>query len=285
MRWLLGSLPRSGRGAGRRANAGATPPAAAPPPRFSRSLSRQADRAGTAVRRSAADDRPVALGPARDARRQPAGDGRRTRVDHAPLQPRPIPGHAGRRDADRRRRCQRPLQPARPSTACSASSSPARSVSRQGLLRDTIADRYGATPSDRARGRRRPHARSALSGQRLPRGRRSRPDRVAPDPAAPSWCSTSTPASRATIADVTVEGDPQTTRDAFLRQLQAQKGDPYEAADAPAPPGRLRAEAAKARLLRGGSQAQRATISEDRTTVDLALTVQPGPRRHGALRG
>ena len=144
----------------------------------------------------------------------------------------------------------------------------------KGLLHDTIADRYGPTP---------PIARAADAVRTLEALYRDNGYLAAAVHTRTESRQGRTilvfdidSGVRATIADATVEGDPKTTRDAFLRQLQAQKGDPYEE-----PTLQRRLDDFVLKLRKRGfyeaAAGKRATISEDRTTVNLALTVQPGP--------
>jgi outer membrane protein assembly complex protein YaeT len=84
------------------------------------------------------------------------------------------------------------------------------------------------------------------------------------------------PGARATIADVRVEGNPRTTPAALQRQLGAERGAPYEP-----PQLQQRLDEFSSKLRKRGfyeaTASHQATISEDKRSVDLTITVRSGP--------
>ena len=111
----------------------------------------------------------------------------------------------------------------------------------RGLLRRTIADRYGARPPIARARRCRAHARGALpritATSRAVRAGRAGSARTRRRTVLTFEIE---PGPQATIAEVTIDGDPRTPRDAFLeRQLQVRTRRALRAAGAAAPPRRV----------------------------------------------
>jgi outer membrane protein insertion porin family len=146
----------------------------------------------------------------------------------------------------------------------------------KGLLRRTIADRYGASP---------PISRAADAARTLEslyrdHGYLAATVRVAPDTSQGQTRTVLTfdiqSGSQARIADVTIDGDPRTPRAAFERQLKVERGAPYEA-----PELQRRLDEFTQKLRKRGfyeaTASQRGTVSEDKTSVNLTIAVQSGP--------
>ena len=146
----------------------------------------------------------------------------------------------------------------------------------KGLLRRTIADRYGARP---------PIARAADAARTLEalyrdHGYLAATVHVAPD-ASPNPSHTILTfqidsGAQAKIADVSIEGQARTPLQTLERQLRVARGDPYEA-----PELQRRLDEFTQKLRKRGfyeaTANQRATVSEDRTSVNLTLVVRSGP--------
>ncbi len=146
----------------------------------------------------------------------------------------------------------------------------------KGLLRRTIADRYGARP---------PVARAADAARTLEalyrdHGYLGAVVGATPTTAADGGSTVLTfhvePGPRATIADVKIDGDPRTARATLERQLGVQRGSPYEA-----PQLQQRLDEFTTKLRKRGfyeaTASPRATISEDKRSVDLTIAVRSGP--------
>jgi outer membrane protein assembly factor BamA len=146
----------------------------------------------------------------------------------------------------------------------------------KGLLRRTIADRYGARP---------PVARAADAARTLEalyrdHGYLGAVVGATPTTAADGGSTVLTfhvePGPRATIADVKIDGDPRTARATLERQLGVQRGSPYEA-----PQLQQRLDEFTTKLRKRGfyeaTASPHATISEDKRSVDLTIAVRSGP--------
>ena len=146
----------------------------------------------------------------------------------------------------------------------------------RGLLRRTIADRYGARP---------PISRAAEAARTLTalyaeHGYLTATVRVLPASAIGEAGTVLTfeveAGPQAKIADVTLEGDVRTSRQAFERQLQIERGSAYE------PPVLERkldefTQKLRKRGFYEASSTHRAVVSEDKTSVHLVITVRSGP--------
>jgi outer membrane protein insertion porin family len=146
----------------------------------------------------------------------------------------------------------------------------------KGLLRRTIADRYGARP---------PLARAADAARTLESLYRDHGYLAASVRATPSTAEDGAstvltfhvePGARATIADVKIDGDPRMPRPVFERQLGIARGAPYEP-----PQLQQRMDEFTVKLRKRGfyeaTASQHATISEDKRSVDLTIAVRSGP--------
>ncbi|MEO7275296.1 MAG: POTRA domain-containing protein [Vicinamibacterales bacterium] len=146
----------------------------------------------------------------------------------------------------------------------------------RGLLRRTVADRYGARPpiargADAARTLEALYADHGYLGARV---------RVLPLSAVGQGRTVLTfeveAGPQAKIAEVTIDGDVRTTRASFERQLQIERGSPYEP-----PVLQRKLDEFTQKLRRRGfyeaNAGHRAVISEDRTAVTLVLAVRSGP--------
>jgi outer membrane protein assembly factor BamA len=146
----------------------------------------------------------------------------------------------------------------------------------KGLLRRTIADRYGARP---------PVSRAADAARTLEALYRDHGYLAAVVRATPSSAPGATttvltfhvePGARATIAEVRIDGDPRTPRATLERQVGLERGAPYEP-----PQLQLRLDQFTAKLRKRGfyeaTASQHATISEDKRSVDLTIAVRSGP--------
>ncbi len=146
----------------------------------------------------------------------------------------------------------------------------------KGLLRRTITDRFGATP---------PFSRAADAAQLLESLYHDhgylhatvRPEQGGDPGSGPAVLTFEIDAgSRATIGSVDIQGDPMTSPAAFEKQMRVETGDPYEP-----PVLQQRLDQFVQRLRNRGfyeaTASQRATVSEDGTSVNLAISVQPGP--------
>ncbi len=146
----------------------------------------------------------------------------------------------------------------------------------RGLLRRTIADRYGARPpvtraADAARtleGLYRDHGYLSASVRAVPE--------ISKDQAGTVLRFQIEPGVQAKIAGVTVDGDPRMSRTALERQLKVERGAPYQA-----PELQRRLDTLVRNLRKRGfyeAEARpRATVSEDRTSVNLTIAVTSGP--------
>ena len=146
----------------------------------------------------------------------------------------------------------------------------------RGLLRRTVADRYGARP---------PISRAAEAARTLvalyaDHGYLAATVRVLPVSAIGQARTVLTfevdAGPQAKIADVTLDGDVRTTRASFERQLQIERGSPYE------PPVLQRkldefTQKLRKRGFYEASGTHRAVISEDKASVNLTITVRSGP--------
>jgi len=146
----------------------------------------------------------------------------------------------------------------------------------RGLLRRTIADRYGARP---------PISRAADAARTLTalyadHGYLSATVHVLPVAAVGQARTVLTfeveAGPQAKIAELTIEGDVRTSRESFERQLQIERGSPYE------PPVLERkldefTQKLRKRGFYEASGTHRAVISEDKTSVNLVITVRSGP--------
>jgi outer membrane protein insertion porin family len=145
----------------------------------------------------------------------------------------------------------------------------------KGLLRRTIADRFGARP---------PIGRAADAVRTIEtlyhdHGYLAAVVKATPETSRDTKRTVLTfqieAGPQTKIADVTIDGDPRTPRSTFERQLRVERGAPYEA---PALQRRLDEYVQKLRK-RGYYEAtasQRATVSEDKTSVNLTIVVQSG---------
>jgi outer membrane protein insertion porin family len=146
----------------------------------------------------------------------------------------------------------------------------------KGVLRRTIADRYGARP---------PIARAAdaartLEGVYRDHGYLAATVRAAPTTGKDTGRTVLTfsieAGPRATIANVTIDGDPRVSRPAFERQLAVERGAPYEA-----PELQRRLDEFTQKLRKRGfyeaTVSQRATVSEDKRSADLTIEIRSGP--------
>ena len=146
----------------------------------------------------------------------------------------------------------------------------------RGLLQRTVADRYGARPP-LSRGAAAAHTLEALYADH---GYLDARVRVLPvstvDQARTVLTFEVASGPRAKVAEVTIDGDVRTTRESFERQLQIERGSPYE------PPVLQRkldeyTQKLRKRGFYEASAVNRAVISEDRTSVNLVIAVRSGP--------
>jgi len=154
----------------------------------------------------------------------------------------------------------------------------------EGLLRETVLNRFGATPPVGRAGEvarlleqlYRDHG--YLNAMVVPRAlEKHDPDRTLLE-------FTIRPGRQASVGTVRVEGDQPASRDQFLRDVHAVAGQPYEPATI------AEALAKYARKLRRRSRYEaaasyHATPSADRATVDLVIDLQTGPLVSIAFEG
>jgi outer membrane protein insertion porin family len=146
----------------------------------------------------------------------------------------------------------------------------------KGLLRRTITDRYGATP---------PFSRAADAVRLLESLYHDhgylhatvKPVKGEGSGTGPTVLTFEIDAGpRASIGTVNIEGDPLTSPAAFQKRMRVEPGDPYEP-----PVLQERLDEFVRQLRQRGfyeaTSSHRATVSEDGTSVNLTISVQPGP--------
>jgi outer membrane protein insertion porin family len=146
----------------------------------------------------------------------------------------------------------------------------------KGLLRRTITDRYGATP---------PFSRAADAVRLLESLYHDhgylhatvKPVQGEGSGTGPTVLTFEIDAGpRASIGTVNIEGDPLTSPAAFQKRMRVEPGDPYEP-----PVLQERLDEFVRQLRQRGfyeaTSSHRATVSEDGTSVNLTISVQPGP--------
>jgi outer membrane protein insertion porin family len=146
----------------------------------------------------------------------------------------------------------------------------------EGLLRRTVTERFGSTPSI-SRAADAAHALEQLYEDHGYFRTRIQPiseERHDPDRTILTFDVDAGP--RATIRQVTIDGDIKTSRLEFLRRLGASAGHPYQRVEL-----QQRLSSSVGRLRRRGFYEATATftpvIAEDEVAVDLTIDVDPGP--------
>jgi len=146
----------------------------------------------------------------------------------------------------------------------------------EGLLRSTVVERYGASPSTGRVDAAARTLRQLYADQGYLRAHVEAVPEVLHDPDRTLLTFIVDSGPRATLGRVDVEGDPRVSREEFLRRLEASSGALYIR---PRIQERLDEylQRLKQRQFYGAEGSLRAVESEDGRTVDLTISIDPGP--------
>jgi outer membrane protein insertion porin family len=146
----------------------------------------------------------------------------------------------------------------------------------EGLLRSTVVERYGASPSTGRVDAAERMLRQLYADQGYLRARVDAVPEVLHDPDRTLLTFIIDSGPRATLSRVDVEGDPRVSREEFLRRLEASSGAAYVRPRIQERLGEY-VQQLKQRRFYEAEGSLRAVESEDGRTVDLTISIDPGP--------